>query len=156
MTYLLNSTAMKILKLLFLFLLAQCSLFAQNPTTMPDPNAPELMFEMEQIDYGRIMQYADGNREFHFKNVGKQPLIISAVKASSGCTATDWPHDPVKPGASGTIRVRFDTGTVGYFQKSFAVISNSSHPTITLEIKGHVESKDRTHKRNPTVQKSKE
>jgi hypothetical protein len=49
-------------------------------TTTPNPinpNAPKFKFETETLDYGTVEHNADGNREFKFTNVGKEPLIIS-------------------------------------------------------------------------------
>ena len=45
--------------------------------TVENPNAPEISFETETIDYGTIEKGANGVREFAFTNTGKQPLIIS-------------------------------------------------------------------------------
>jgi hypothetical protein len=52
--------------------------FAQDNTTAPaNPNAAEISFDSEVIDYGTIEHNADGNRQFKFKNTGKEPLIIA-------------------------------------------------------------------------------
>ncbi|MCE3259030.1 MAG: hypothetical protein K0S12_671 [Bacteroidetes bacterium] len=53
----------------------------------PDPNAPEIKFENEVIDYGSIEYDANGIREFKFTNTGKTPLTITAVTGECGCTS---------------------------------------------------------------------
>ena len=59
--------------------------FAQdNSTTPANPNAPEISFESDVIDYGTIEHNADGNRQFKFKNTGKEPLIITNCQGSCG------------------------------------------------------------------------
>ncbi len=53
----------------------------QSPQ-VENPNAPVITFKETVHDYGTIEQYADGNCEFVFTNTGKEPLILSKVKAS--------------------------------------------------------------------------
>jgi hypothetical protein len=88
-----------------------------------NPNAPEIAFDTEVIDYGTIEHNADGNRVFKFKNTGKEPLIITNCTGSCGCTVPTWPKEPIKPGASGEIKVKYDTGRVGAFEKTVTVNS---------------------------------
>ena len=54
-----------------------------------NPNAPIIKFDKMEHDYGTIEQNADGNCEFKFTNEGKEPLILSNVRSSCGCTV---PH----------------------------------------------------------------
>lgn len=101
-----------------------------------NPNAPEIAFDTEVIDYGTIEHNADGNRVFKFKNTGKEPLIITNCTGSCGCTVPTWPKEPIKPGASGEIKVKYDTGRVGAFEKTVTVNSNAKTNTKILKIKG--------------------
>lgn len=112
-----------------------------------DPNAPDIKFESEIVDYGTIPYDADGIREFKFKNTGKSPLIISNVQGECGCTATTidgkpgWPQEPIPPGKSGVIKVKYDTKREGRFEKNITVTSNAKYPVVKLKIKGEVKSK---------------
>lgn len=103
-----------------------------------DPNAPEITFENETIDYGTINHGADGVREFKFKNTGKSPLIISSATGSCGCTTPEWPKEPIAPGSSGIIKVKYDTQRTGNFQKTVTLTSNAKTSRKTLTIKGNV------------------
>ena len=47
-----------------------------------NPNAPVIVFDKMVHDYGTLAYNADGNCEFKFTNTGKEPLILSKVKAS--------------------------------------------------------------------------
>ena len=110
-------------------------------TTTPNPvnpNAPKFKFQMETIDYGTIEHNADGNREFKFTNVGKEPLIISNAVGSCGCTTPDWPKEPIKPGASSVIKVHYATDRVGAFEKTVTITSNAETPSKVIKIKGNV------------------
>lgn len=135
----------KILAALVLFLALGLTGKAQE-SVVPniDPNAPELKFDSEVIDYGTVDYDANGVREFKFKNVGKSPLTISNVQGQCGCTATTidgkpgWPQEPILPGKSGTIRVKYDTKRPGRFEKNVTVTSNSKQASMVVKIKGEV------------------
>ena len=106
--------------------------------TPENPNAPDIIFENENIDYGTVEYDADGNREFKFKNKGKEPLIIYSATGSCGCTVPTAPKDPIKPGETGVIKVHYDTKRPGNFEKSVTVSSNAKTPSKTLKIHGVV------------------
>ena len=116
---------------------------AQNPAPAPadNPNAPEIVFESENIDYGTIPYDSDGTREFKFKNTGKEPLIITMCQGSCGCTVPQCPKDPILPGKMGEIKVKYDTQRVGPIAKSVTVQSNAKSGVQTIQIKGNIAAK---------------
>lgn len=109
-----------------------------NNQTVDNPNAPEMVFESETVDYGTIEYNSDGDRVFKFKNTGKEPLIIQSATGSCGCTVPVPPKDPVKPGETAVIKVHYDTKRVGNFEKTITVVSNAKTPSKVLKIKGVV------------------
>jgi hypothetical protein len=115
--------------------LASSFAFAQEANT----NAAQISFTQETIDYGNIKKDANGEREFVFKNTGKEPLIITNCVGSCGCTVPVWPKTPIAPGEKASIKVKYDTRRVGRFQKTVTVTSNAGTPTKVLTIKGNVE-----------------
>ncbi len=117
-----------------------CGATAQD-TTKKNINAPEIVFETLIIDYGSIEYNSNGVREFKFTNTGKKPLIISRAKASCGCTVPSWPKEPIMPGDSGIIKVKYSTNKVGRFTKTITVTSNAKIPSKRLTIKGTVNPK---------------
>jgi len=98
----------------------------------------KIEFESETIDYGTIEKGADGIRVFKFTNTGNAPLIISKVKSSCGCTVPKKPEEPIMPGMTGEIEVKYDTNRVMPIRKTITVTSNAETPTIALKIKGLV------------------
>ncbi len=114
---------------------------AQDAATPPDPNAPEIVFESETHDFGTLKQGADCFTEFKFKNTGKEPLVISKAQASCGCTVPSPPKDPIKPGETGVIKVKYDSNRVGPFEKTITVTSNAKTQQKILRIKGRIEAK---------------
>ncbi len=114
---------------------------AQQPTTSQindNPNAPEISFETETLDYGTIEYNSNGEREFKIKNTGKEPLIIQSATGSCGCTVPTPPKEPIKPGESAVIKVKYDTKRVGNFEKTITVMSNAKSGTKVIRIKGQV------------------
>jgi hypothetical protein len=98
----------------------------------------EIEFKATTIDYGTIEKGADGVRTFEFTNTGDAPLIISKVSSSCGCTVPKKPKDPIMPGKTGEIEVKYDTNRVNPIRKTITVVSNAKTPTVALKIKGKV------------------
>ena len=116
-------------------LIGSVSLYAQTSK----PAIPEtIVFAKTIHDYGTIVQGADGNCEFKFTNKGKEPLVLSNVTSSCGCTVPVWPREPIAPGKSGSIKVKYDTNRVGLINKSITVNSNAANNPVMLQIKGNV------------------
>jgi hypothetical protein len=103
-----------------------------------NPNAPVIEFNKLIHDYGDIEQNADGSCEFEFTNKGKEPLILSNVRSSCGCTVPVWPRQPILPGQSDVIKVKYNTKRLGLINKSVQVYSNATEKTVVLKIKGKV------------------
>ncbi len=97
-----------------------------------------IKFESLVYDYGTMYQGADGSCEFKFKNEGDEPLVLSNVRSSCGCTIPKWPKDPIFPGQSGVIQVTYDSKRLGIISKQISVASNATEPAITLNIKGNI------------------
>ncbi|KGL63612.1 DUF1573 domain-containing protein [Polaribacter sp. Hel1_85] len=100
--------------------------------------AQEFKFEEETINYGKIDKGSNGERVFVFTNVGDQPLIISRIQSSCGCTVPKKPEKPVMPGEKGEIKVSYDTKRVGGFSKSITIFSNAKNERKIIKIKGLV------------------
>lgn len=97
-----------------------------------------IQFETLVHDYGTIVKGADGSCEFVFKNAGKSPLILNNVTASCGCTVPEWTREPVQPGKTGVIKVKYNTMIVSGFNKAITVMSNAKNSPVILSIKGVV------------------
>lgn len=98
----------------------------------------KMEFKSETIDYGEIKKGSDGLRIFEFTNTGNAPLVIEDVKSSCGCTVPKKPEEPIMPGETGKIEVKYDTKRVGPIRKTVTVYSNSEEPVKALKIKGTV------------------
>lgn len=100
----------------------------------------EIEFEEETHDFGLLKQGGDATTEFKFTNTGNEPLIIANAKGSCGCTVPEWPREPIAPGATSSIRVKYDSKRVGPINKSVTITSNAgAAPTKVIRIKGNIE-----------------
>lgn len=125
---------MKKLFSLFVFCLAVSAYsFAQ------DSKGPVMEFKSNTVDYGVIDQGAEPYREFEFTNTGKEPLLIKNAKGSCGCTVPEYSKDPIMPGETGILKVRYDTKRIGPINKTITVTTNEpSNETRILYVKGEV------------------
>lgn len=106
-----------------------------------DPNVPKttIQFEESEHNFGKIKEGEKVVHNFKFKNTGKEPLIINSAKGSCGCTVPEWPKEPVAPGASGEIKVEFNSkGKSGQQSKSVTIMANTDPNPTHLTIKGEV------------------
>ena len=95
-------------------------------------------FESKVVDYGTIEHNSDGKRKFIFTNNGTDPLIIKKAKGSCGCTVPTWPREPIAPGETAEIGVKYATNRVGKFTKTITLTTNASKKPTILTIKGEV------------------
>ena len=102
-------------------------------------SGPQMSIDKEVHDYGTIKKGANGTSEFTIKNTGNAPLIISRAKGSCGCTVPEWPKEPIMPGTSAVMSVKYDTKRVGPINKSVTISSNATNAeTKVVRIKGTV------------------
>jgi len=100
-----------------------------------------LTFEKEVHDFGTLPQGVPATYEFVVKNTGNEPVLISNVQASCGCTTPEWSKDPILPGKTAVIKAGYNAAALGAFNKALTITSNANPTTQTLFIKGVVEVK---------------
>ena len=89
--------------------------------------APKLSFSEEEWDFGKIKEDERPVHIFTIKNIGREELIISRVRASCGCTVTLLSSDHILPGKSAELKATFDpTGFEGLVKKDINIESNDS------------------------------
>jgi len=107
---------------------------------------PKLTFEEDDHNFGEIRE-DDGYAEhtFSFINEGDQPIKITHVKASCGCTTPGWTKEEVKPGETGFIKARYNPrNRPGKFRKSLRITTSDASSNKTLYIQGFVKPKPKT------------
>ena len=114
-----------------------------NAPTVPNTTLPRsqaaFSFANRWHDFGDIVQGEKLTHTFAFRNTGKDPLIITAVQPTCGCTVTEWTRQPIQPGQSGEIAVTFDSKNALNQQiKTVTVISNAAVGSERLYLRGNV------------------
>ena len=104
-------------------------------------SGPVMALETSELDYGKIEQGSDPYRVFKFTNTGNAPLVIENAKGSCGCTVPTYPKEPIGPGESAEIKVRYDTNRIGKFTKTITLTTNETVKTRTVRITGEVSAK---------------
>jgi hypothetical protein len=100
---------------------------------------PEITFTEDMHDFGKVTEGEKKVFSFTFQNTGQADLIISGVETSCGCTVSDFPKDPVLPGAKGQINILFDSKEeLGKKDETITVYSNTPKPKKELTIVAEV------------------
>ena len=116
---------------------------AQTATIATDKaiSGPVMTFEKIDMDYGTIAQGSDPLRKFKFKNTGTEPLVIKNARGSCGCTVPNYKKEPVMPGETSEVEVRYDTQRTGPFTKTVTIETNEGDQPRVLTIHGTVNEK---------------
>jgi hypothetical protein len=132
-----------LMKKIFLTSLVSCSLILAAFAQQVGPN---LSWDNPSHDFGEIKEEGGPvTYKFEFTNTGNQPLVITNVKPSCGCTSSDYTKEPVGPGAKGYVSATYNPqGRPGPFNKSITVTSNSEQATSTIRFTGKVLEKPKT------------
>ena len=96
---------------------------------------PVITFEESQFDFGTIDQGTNVEHVFKFKNTGEAPLLIVNAKSSCGCTVPEYTKEPVAPGDSGELLVKFNGSGQNQVSKTVTLTTNTKAGTETLTIK---------------------
>lgn len=108
---------------------------AATPTQSADG---KMKFNTEEHNFGNIPEGPAVSFDFEFENIGAEPIVLSGVQASCGCTTPTWTKDPVLPKRKGKITATYNTqGRPGNFVKTITV--NSNVGTKVIKITGNVE-----------------
>ncbi len=101
----------------------------------------EFLAKDNTVDYGTVYRDSDnGLRTFEFKNTGDAPLIIKDVQSTCGCTVPTKPTEPIMPGKTGKIEVKYNMSP-GPIRKTITVESNAVNVEggrVAIKIKGEV------------------
>lgn len=107
--------------------------------SMPDLPLTSIEFDKLTYDFGIIKDNEKQYVKFHFKNSGKEPLLIIGAEGSCGCTAPSWPKQQIAPNDSEDIEIVFDPeGQLGEQTKIVTITSNTEPKTTILTIKATI------------------
>ena len=106
----------------------------------------KIEFSETAYSFGKIHEESGlAIHKFIFKNTGNQPVIITKVESSCGCTTPEWTRQPVKPGATGFVSAQYDPrNRPGAFNKHILVYNTATKAPIKLVVTGEVIPKEKT------------
>ncbi|OFY69432.1 MAG: hypothetical protein A3G23_00745 [Bacteroidetes bacterium RIFCSPLOWO2_12_FULL_37_12] len=96
---------------------------------------PKIQFLETSKDFGNITQGEKVSYDFTFRNTGTEPLVLSNVQTTCGCTATNWPREPIAPGEMKKIAATFNSaGKSGKQDKVITITSNANDGVMKVHI----------------------
>jgi hypothetical protein len=121
--------------LLLSLLLISVLIKAQEASVDSVSNVAILVFDHEDYDFGDVYEGEKVEHIFSFKNTGSGTLVIQNVISTCGCTAPEWPKEPMVAGTEGKIRIVFNSkGKIGRQNKVITVRSNTRDGDVRLFI----------------------
>lgn len=117
----------------FVLLIVVFGAFSQDDS---EPvSGPKIYFSETSFDFGDITQGDKVEHVFEFENTGNEPLILTDVRTTCGCTAPEWPREPVIPGVKAQVKVIFNsTGKIGIQNKVITIMSNAVNNPARVKI----------------------
>ncbi|MFC5046634.1 DUF1573 domain-containing protein [Aquimarina hainanensis] len=100
---------------------------------------PVMTFAETEFDFGTINEGDVVDHTFKFTNTGKAPLVIVNAKGSCGCTVPSYSKDPIAPGETGELLVKFNSnGKPNQQNKQVTITANTEAGKEIIKIKALV------------------
>lgn len=95
----------------------------------------------EVVDFGGFDALEPQTREVWIRNTGKSELVVQKIFSGCPCTKVRFDHDPIAPGDSARMEIRFDghDRKPGPVRKIVRITSNADNSMISLYINGRIE-----------------
>lgn len=98
-----------------------------------------MTFAENSHDFGTIDEGDVVTHVFTFTNTGDNPLILDRCKGSCGCTVPQCPKEPIAPGATGEIEVKFNSkGKKNKQTKTVTINANTVPEQTRITISANV------------------
>ena len=98
-----------------------------------------ISFDKTTFDFGTVNEGDIVETVYKITNSGEVDLVITNAKPSCGCTVPVWPKEPIKPGATADIQVKFNTsGKPNKQMKTITLTTNTATGREVLKLSGSV------------------
>lgn len=112
---------------------------AKNRDAAIKQGAASVSFDKSEYDFGTVNEGEIVETTFKVTNSGTTDLVIIDARVTCGCTVPVWPKEPIKPGETEDIKVKFNTsGKPNRQQKNITLITNTKSGREVLTLKGMV------------------
>ena len=128
---------MKTFTILLSLLLSSVFVYSQEEAT-EEKRVNPVQWEEKEHDFGDLTFRVPATATFTFQNISDEPVVITSVRSSCGCTVADYTKEPVNPGEKGEVKATYNSARVGMFQKTVTVNLGGVEQPVVLRIKGTV------------------
>ncbi|WP_136668405.1 DUF1573 domain-containing protein [Flavobacterium sp. H122] len=97
-----------------------------------------VVWKTDVIDSGTISQGVPKTFEFVLTNESSKDLVITSVRASCGCTASEYTKEVIKPNSNGVVKAVYNASVKGAFNKVITVYTSVDSNPKVLTLKGVV------------------
>lgn len=104
----------------------------------PKAMQTEVSLDKAELDFGTFPKNEVKEGKFQLTNTGKNLLVVYDVITSCGCTKAEYSKNPVRPGETLELTVRYEADEVGLFNKMLIIYSNAIGSPLKLRVKGQV------------------
>lgn len=104
----------------------------ENAEDVAREDVAVITFTEQVYEYGTIQSGDVVEHVFKFTNTGKVPLVIESTKSTCGCTVPQYPREPIPPGESGEIAVKFNSKNKSGRQRKPVNITANTWPKLTV------------------------
>lgn len=114
---------------------------AAGPGATPSTDAPRLVVEQPNHEFGRTPAGRDIRCEFVVENTGKSNLEILEIKPACGCTTSGGYDKVIPPGGRTKILIHVATKSLrGKIDKTVEIVTNAPKPAhaVLLHVRGEV------------------
>lgn len=120
-------------------LFAQILSGKQDSTSSVNQSLTTAVLSMRQIDMGNFSWENEKEEAIEIFNTGKETLVINEIITSCGCITVDYSVEPIRPGASTILNVKYKTEHPEYFNKTISIYCNVENAPLILKISGNAE-----------------
>jgi hypothetical protein len=101
--------------------------------------APPVTIGSETIDFGDVPPNTTVVRMATISNNSEQPIRITGVRVSCGCTVAEWPEDWIEPGETAELKLTFESGDLwGPVQRYALLVVEGYNRPLRITTLAHV------------------
>lgn len=91
-----------------------------------------------EIDFGNIPKGTIKTNTFEIINTGNNPLVITDINTTCGCTTATYDKKPAKPGDILRVEVTVTPKDTGFFDETVTIRCNTNRP-VKVKIRGNIQ-----------------
>lgn len=93
-----------------------------------------------KYNFGKIKEGQKVRHTWKVINTGTEPLMISNIVTSCGCTAPFFSREPLQPGREGEVTLEFNSaGKAGHVSKNAHILANIENSPFPISFDADVE-----------------